>query len=70
MYTTFFLLKSFNRALQGKYKDQTEDASLTTDVTKLDEGVAMSRPHLTPNSELGAQTGPANSERTPLHKPV
>jgi hypothetical protein len=25
------------------------------------------RPHQMPNSELGAQTGPANLERTPLH---
>jgi hypothetical protein len=32
MMHTIFLLKIFNEALEGKYKDQTEAASLTTNV--------------------------------------
>jgi hypothetical protein len=59
--------------LQGKYKDQTEATSLTTDSVKptsLMKGMAMNGPHTNShhritggltkmlNSELGAQTGP------------
>jgi hypothetical protein len=47
MHTSSFYLKLFNRALQEKYKDQTEASSLTTVVAKptsLMNGVAMSGP--------------------------
>jgi hypothetical protein len=50
---TSFLLKLINGALQGKYKDQTKDASLTTDVAKparLMKGVAMSGPMPRPHT--------------------